>query len=54
MPCGGNTVRCQRGTLAGIETLWRFFERHRITRKKRQHTPQECANYFAKAGYDAH
>jgi transposase len=27
------------GAAAGIGTLWRFFDRHRITRKKRRHTP---------------
>jgi len=29
----------ERGTPVGIGTLWRFFDRHRITRKKRRHTP---------------
>jgi transposase len=29
----------ERGTPVGIGTLWRFFNRHRITRKKRQRTP---------------
>ena len=29
----------ERGTSVGIGTLWRFFNRHRITRKKRQRTP---------------
>ena len=29
----------ERGTPVGIGTLWRFFDRHRITRKKRPHTP---------------
>lgn len=29
----------ERGTPVGIGTLWRFFDRHRITRKKRQRTP---------------
>jgi len=28
-----------RGTPVGIGTLWRFFERHGITRKKRPRTP---------------
>ena len=28
-----------RGTPVGIGTLWRFFDRHRITRKKRLRTP---------------
>jgi len=28
-----------RGTPVGIGTLWRFFDRHRITRKKRPRTP---------------
>ena len=28
----------ERGTPVGIGTLWRFFDRHRITRKKRPHT----------------
>ncbi len=28
-----------RGTPVGIGTPWRFFNRHRITRKKRQRTP---------------
>ncbi len=27
------------GVPAGIGTIWRFFDRHRITRKKRQRTP---------------
>ena len=27
------------GVAAGIGTLWRFFDRHRITRKKRPRTP---------------
>lgn len=27
------------GVAAGIGTLWRFFDRHRITRKKRPDTP---------------
>ena len=27
------------GVAAGIGTIWRFFERHRITRKKRRRTP---------------
>lgn len=27
-----------RGVRAGIGTLWRFFERHKVTRKKRRHT----------------
>jgi transposase len=27
------------GVSAGIGTLWRFFDRHRITRKKRPRTP---------------
>jgi transposase len=26
------------GVAAGIGTLWRFFDRHRITRKKRRRT----------------
>lgn len=26
------------GVPAGIATIWRFFDRHRITRKKRRHT----------------
>jgi transposase len=30
----------ERGTPVGIGTLWRFFDRHRITRKKRQCTPR--------------
>ena len=29
----------ERGVLVGYGTLWRFFRRHRITRKKRPHTP---------------
>jgi transposase len=29
----------ERGTPVGIGTLWRFFDRHRITRKKRRRTP---------------
>jgi transposase len=29
----------ERGTPVGIGTLWRFFDRHRITRKRRQRTP---------------
>ncbi len=29
----------ERGTPVGIGTLWRFFDRHRITRKKRPRTP---------------
>ena len=29
----------ERGTPVGIGTLWRFFDRHRITRKKRQRMP---------------
>ena len=29
----------ERGTLVGLATLWRFFDRHRITRKKRLRTP---------------
>ena len=29
----------ERGTPVGIGALWRFFERHRITRKKRPRTP---------------
>ena len=28
-----------RGTPVGIGTLWRFFDRHKITRKKRRRTP---------------
>jgi len=28
----------ERGMPVGIGTLWRFFDRHRITRKKRQRT----------------
>jgi transposase len=28
------------GVAAGITTIWRFFRRHRITRKKRQRTPR--------------
>ena len=28
----------ERGTPVGIGTLWRFFDRHRITRKKRPRT----------------
>ena len=28
-----------RGTPVGIGTLWRFFDRHKITRKKRPRTP---------------
>lgn len=27
----------ERGTLVGIATLWRFFKRHKITRKKRRY-----------------
>lgn len=27
-------ILAERGTLVGISTLWRFFERHGITRKK--------------------
>jgi len=27
------------GVAAGIGTIWRFFDRHRITRKKRRRTP---------------
>jgi transposase len=29
----------ERGTPVGIGTLWRFFDRHQITRKKRRRTP---------------
>jgi transposase len=29
----------RRGTAVGIGTLWRFFDRHGITRKKRRRTP---------------
>jgi len=29
----------ERGTAVGIGTLWRFFDRHGITRKKRRRTP---------------
>ncbi len=29
----------ERNTPVGIGTLWRFFDRHRITRKKRPRTP---------------
>ena len=29
----------ERGMPVGIGTLWRFFDRHRITRKKRPRTP---------------
>lgn len=29
----------ERGTPVGLGTLWRFFDRHRITRKKRPRTP---------------
>lgn len=29
----------ERGTPVGVGTLWRFFDRHRITRKKRRRTP---------------
>lgn len=29
----------ERGTSVGIGTLWRFFDRHQITRKKRRRTP---------------
>ncbi len=29
----------ERGTPVGIGTLWRFFDRHRTTRKKRPRTP---------------
>ncbi len=29
----------ERGTPVGIGTLWRFFDRHRITRKKRRRMP---------------
>ena len=29
----------KRGTAVGIGTLWRFFDRHGITRKKRRRTP---------------
>jgi hypothetical protein len=28
------------GVAAGITTIWRFFQRHRITRKKRQRMPR--------------
>jgi len=28
----------ERGTPVGLATLWRFFDRHRITRKRRQRT----------------
>jgi transposase len=33
------TVLADRGTPVGIGTLWRFFDRHGITRKKRPRTP---------------
>ncbi len=29
-----------QGLRFGYRTLWRFFARHRLTRKKRQHTPR--------------
>lgn len=29
----------ERGTPVGLGTLWRFFKRHGVTRKKRQPTP---------------
>jgi transposase len=29
----------ERGVLVGYGTLWRFFRRHKITRKKRRRTP---------------
>ena len=29
----------KRGTAVGIGTLWRFFDRHGITRRKRRRTP---------------
>jgi transposase len=32
------TLLAERGTPVGLGTLWRFFDRHRITRKKRPHT----------------
>jgi transposase len=33
----------ERGTPVGLGTLWRFFDRHGITRKKRRHTPPSRA-----------
>jgi transposase len=33
------TQLAHAGVAAGIGTIWRFFERHRITRKKRPRTP---------------
>ena len=33
----------ERGTPVGIGTLWRFFDRHGITRKKRRLTPSSRA-----------
>ena len=30
----------EAGVSAGISTLWRFFDRHRITRKKSRRTPR--------------
>jgi len=37
----------ERGTPVGIGTLWRFFDRHRITRKKRPRTlPSRIALTF--------
>jgi hypothetical protein len=33
----------ERGKSAGIATLWRFFQRHRITHKKRLRTPPSKA-----------
>jgi transposase len=29
----------ERGTPVGLGTLWRFFDRHGISRKKRRRTP---------------
>jgi transposase len=33
-------LEAQRGLHVGLGTLWRFFERHHITRKKRRPTPR--------------
>ena len=33
------TKLAKAGVPAGIGTIWRFFDRHRITRKKRRRTP---------------
>jgi hypothetical protein len=30
----------ERGVAVGVGTLWRFFDRHRVTRKKSRRTPR--------------